>query len=186
MKIITTEDRLNKEIVLNLVLDLSIMDSMNELNREHMLSAIDHVKKHICDNDGGPFGACITLGDKIISLGRNTVLKDIDPTSHAEINAIHAATKTLNRIDLSNCTIYSTTEPCPMCFSAIHWARISQIVYGTNIDDVKKLGFHELDISNETLKKLGNSPIKISANFEREACEALLQYWQINSGQQTY
>jgi len=159
---------------------------MNEFKREYMLSAIDHVKTHICNNDGGPFGACITQGDKIISLGRNTVLRDTDPTCHAEINAIHAATTTLNRIDLSDCTIYSTTEPCPMCFSAIHWARIRQIVYGTNIQDVKKLGFHELEISNEKMKQLGNSPVKISADFEKDACEELLQYWQLHTAQQTY
>ena len=159
---------------------------MSKLKPEFMLTAIDHVKSHICNNDGGPFGACITLDDKIISLGRNTVLKDMDPTCHAEINAIHAATKTLGRIDLSDCTIYSTTEPCPMCFSAIHWARIEQIVYGTNIHDVKKLGFHELEISNETMKQLGNSPVKISAGFEKNACEELLHYWQSHSTQQTY
>lgn len=151
-----------------------------------MLSAIEHVKNHICDNDGGPFGACITQGDKIISLGRNTVLKDMDPVSHAEINAIHAATKILNRIDLSDCTIYSTTEPCPMCFSAIHWARIGHIVYGTNINDVKKLGFHELDISNKTMKQLGNSPVKITSDFEKDACIALLEHWHLNSNQQIY
>ena len=159
---------------------------MNELSPKYMLAAIDHVKAHICDNDGGPFGACITHGNKIISLGRNTVIKDVDPTCHAEINAIHAATKVLNRIDLSDCTIYSTTEPCPMCFSAIHWAKIGQIVYGTNIGDVKKLGFNELDISNETMKHLGKSPVKITAGFEKDACEALLDYWQQHSEQQIY
>lgn len=151
-----------------------------------MLSAIEHVKSHITDNDGGPFGACITLGNSIISLGRNTVLRDIDPTAHAEINAIHAATQTLKRIDLSDCVIYSTTEPCPMCFSAIHWARIGQIIYGTDINDVKKLGFHELEISNQKMKQLGKSPVNIVPDIEKKACEDLLKFWQRHSNQQTY
>jgi tRNA(Arg) A34 adenosine deaminase TadA len=154
--------------------------------QQYMLAAIKHVKSHICDNDGGPFGACITQGDKIISLGHNTVLRDTDPTAHAEINAIQTAAQRLNRIDLSDCTIYSTTEPCPMCFSAIHWARIGQIVYGTNIEDVKKLGFHELSISNQKMKQFGNSPVKIVGEIEKEACNDLLLYWQQHSKQQTY
>ena len=156
-----------------------------------MLAAVVHVKTHIANNDGGPFGACIvqndkTLGDKIISLERNTVLKDTDPTAHAEIKAIHAATKALKRIDLRDCTIYSTTEPCPMCFSAIHWANIRHIVYGSHIEDVKALGFRELSINNETMKQLSSSQIEISADVEKQACLDLLKYWQSHSNRAIY
>jgi len=155
-------------------------------NKQYMIAAIKQVKDRVADNVGGPFGACIVLKDQVISLGHNTVLEDVDPTCHAEINAIRTAAEKLGRYDLKGCVIYSTTEPCPMCFSAIHWANIDKIVYGTEIDDVKKLGFRELNIDNHTLKKLGNSNIEIVSGFEREACKEMLEYWQEHSKLKTY
>jgi len=155
-------------------------------DKSYMQAAIDAVKEHMPHNEGGPFGACIVKNGKIISIAHNSVLKDRDPTCHAEVNAIRQAAKVLNNFDLSGCSIYSTTEPCPMCFSAIHWANIGQIIYGTEIADVNALGFNELTISNVTMKKLGNSPVSIVPNFEREPCQQLLTFWQENSAQTTY
>lgn len=154
--------------------------------KQYMELAIERVKSHTLNNEGGPFGACIIKNGEIISVAHNTVLKDKNPTKHAEINAIAEACRKLNNYDLSDCIIYSTTEPCPMCFSAIHWANISHIIYGTNISDVQNLGFNELTISNETMKQLGHSPITISADFERDACCHLLEYWSLHSNAQTY
>ncbi|HEO64204.1 MAG TPA: nucleoside deaminase, partial [Candidatus Omnitrophica bacterium] len=81
-----------------------------------------------------PFGACIVKNGKVIVCQHNAVWQNTDITAHAEIAAIREACRKLNSIDLSGCTIYSTTEPCPMCFTAIHWAKISRIVYGTSIE----------------------------------------------------
>src|SRR5512146_1463170 len=97
---------------------------------------------------GGPFGAVIVRNGAILSAAANTVLKQKDPTCHAEINAIRAAAKKGGPF-LTGADIYSTTEPCPMCFAAIHWARLSHLVYGTAIADVAALGFNELTIGNE-------------------------------------
>ena len=80
-------------------------------------------------------------------------------------------------MDLSGCVIYSTAEPCPMCFSAIHWAGIGTIVYGASIADAKKAGFRELSISNETLKKLGKSLIRIHRDFMKDECRNLFKAW---------
>ena len=80
-----------------------------------MDKAIKEARKNLKTFDGGPFGACIVKGDRIIAVARNTVLKD-DATCHAEVNAIRMASKKLGTFDLSGCDIYSTTEPCPMCF----------------------------------------------------------------------
>jgi len=94
-----------------------------------------------------PFGACIVKDGKIISCEHNQVLMKIDITAHAEIMAIREACKVLGDADLSGCTIYTTCEPCPMCFSACHWARIDKIVYGAEIKDAKKAGFNEMEVS---------------------------------------
>jgi len=141
-----------------------------------MRSAIREAYKNLKRVDGGPFGACIVKGNKILAVSRNTVLKS-DATAHAEINAIRAASKRIGKFDLSGCTIYSTTEPCPMCFSAIHWARIDKLVYGTTISDVSKRGFNELKISVLKLKSLGKSKLRIHPDFLRDECRLLLGDW---------
>jgi tRNA(Arg) A34 adenosine deaminase TadA len=146
------------------------------MKKRFMRLAIQEAKRNFKDMQGGPFGACIVKNDKILAIARNSVLKK-DPTAHAEINAIRLAAKKLNSYDLSGCVIYSTTEPCPMCFSAIHWARIDTIVYGTGIADVKRRGFNELAISNIKMKTLGKSKVKVSANFLQDECRGLLEEW---------
>src|SRR6059058_3557562 len=80
-----------------------------------------------------PFGAVVVKGDRAITAAHNTVWRDGDPTAHAEVNAIRAATRLLGTIDLSGCTLYSTCEPCPMCLAASHWAKFDRVVYGAAI-----------------------------------------------------
>ncbi|MDD5614023.1 MAG: nucleoside deaminase [Candidatus Omnitrophica bacterium] len=122
-----------------------------------------------------PFGACIVRNEKVIACQHNLVWQDIDITAHAEIAAIREACRKLNSIDLSGCTIYSTTEPCPMCFTAIHWAKISRIVYGTSIEDAKRFGFSELLISNSDMKRSGNSDIEIIPGCLESECLRLFE-----------
>ena len=73
-----------------------------------------------------------------------------------------------------------------MCFAAIHWARIDGVIYGTNIEDVRVLGFHELDIANEQMKALGGSPVALHGSFMRRECLALLEQWSRLPGRQVY
>jgi tRNA(Arg) A34 adenosine deaminase TadA len=126
---------------------------------------------------GGPFGAVIVKNGRVLAVCRNTVLRDQDATSHAEIRAIRIASKKLESFDLSGCEIYSTTEPCLMCFAAIHWARIDRVSYGTTIADVAKIGFNELHVSNAQMKRLGHTRVKIQKGFLRDECRALLKAW---------
>jgi tRNA(Arg) A34 adenosine deaminase TadA len=114
-----------------------------------------------------PFEAVIVKGNKIIAEAHNTVWRDKDITAHAEINAIKKACKKLKTIDLTGCHIYSTCEPCPMCLSAIHWAKIEVIVFANTIGDSSEYGFNEILISNKTLKKLGHLQMFIISNFYR-------------------
>ncbi|MDD5585258.1 MAG: nucleoside deaminase [Candidatus Omnitrophica bacterium] len=143
-------------------------------NKKYMRLAIAYARKNLNSRCGGPFGACIVKGGKILALARNTVLKN-DPTAHAEINAIREAARKIRNYDLSNCQIYSTTEPCPMCFSAIHWARIDVCIYGTTIADVKKIGFNELRITSREMKRAGKSSIVLVPGFLKKECVGLLR-----------
>ena len=150
-----------------------------------MRLAIDKARQGI-KNEQSPFGVCITKNEEVISCVHNAVWESTDITAHAEILTIREACKKLNTVDLSGCVIYSTCEPCPMCFSACHWAKISTIVYGTRIEDARKLGFSELTISNENMKQLGNSPIEVVGNILREEGLELFKLWSEQENKRIY
>lgn len=133
-----------------------------------------------------PFGSCIVRGNTVVAVAHNTVLAKKDATNHAEMNAIRLACRKLKSHELEGCVVYSTTEPCPMCFSAIHWANASAIVYGTGIADVKRLGFSELTLSNRKMKREGHSDVRIKSGFMREDCLGLLEFWKSRKGKRTY
>jgi guanine deaminase len=133
-----------------------------------------------------PFGACIVKEGKIISCAHNRVWKKTDITAHAEMEAIRIACKKLKSIHLAGCVIYSTCEPCPMCFAACHWARISEIVYGAGIQDAQKIGFNELPVSNEFLKQTGQSPIQIRPGFLREENLELFKFFSEHHSERIY
>lgn len=154
-------------------------------DKPFMEMAIREARKNLRTLDGGPFGACIVRDGEVLAVARNTVLRN-DATAHAEVNAIRKACRRLGSHDLSGSTIYSTTEPCPMCFSAVHWARIGRIVHGTNIADAKRTGFHELVISDRRLKALGRSPIEIVGGFLRAECLELFEAWNALPGKRLY
>jgi len=154
-------------------------------NRVFMEMAIREARRNLRTLGGGPFGACIVRDGAVLAVARNTVLRN-DATAHAEVNAIRKACRGLGTYDLSGSVIYSTTEPCPMCFSAVHWARIEAIVFGTNIADARRTGFHELEISNRRLKALGRSPIEIIGGFLRPECIELFDAWNALPGKRLY
>lgn len=133
-----------------------------------------------------PFGACIARDGKVISCEHNRVWETTDITAHAEITAIREACRKLGSVDLSGCVIYSTTEPCPMCFSAIHWARIGKVVFGTGIADADEAGFNELAISNEHMREAGGSPVQIVRGFMRDECLELFREFARRPGKRTY
>jgi tRNA(Arg) A34 adenosine deaminase TadA len=153
--------------------------------RRFMDRAIREARRNLIRPDGGPFGACIVRDGRVVAAARNTVLKD-DATCHAEVNAIRKASKTLGTFNLSGCEIYSTTEPCPMCFGAIHWARIGTVCYGNGIRDAAKVGFHELRISNAQMKALGRSRITLVPGFMRAECLELFESWMALPGRKLY
>jgi guanine deaminase len=112
---------------------------------------IDMARMNV-EHDGGPFAAIIVKENVIISKATNTVTKDNDPTAHAEINAIRTAARTLKTHDLSDCTLYSSCEPCPMCLAACYWARINTIYYANSKERAKEAGFDDSKIYSEITK----------------------------------
>jgi len=146
-----------------------------------MRLAIDMARQAIADGQT-PFGAVITKNNSLIVAAHNVVWQTTDITAHGEVNAIRLACKKLNSIDLRGCTIYSSTEPCPMCFAAIHWAGIEKIVYAANIADAVHAGFNELPISNFDLKKMGNSAVQIVPDFMKKEAQDVFEEFIKNKG----
>ncbi|MDO8625387.1 MAG: nucleoside deaminase [Candidatus Diapherotrites archaeon] len=147
--------------------------------KDLMIRAVLEASKNLKSLDGGPFGAVIARKGRVLAVAHNTVLRTKDPSCHAEVNAIRLAARKLKSFDLSGGSeLFSTTEPCPMCFSAIHWARIDHVYYGTTIADVGKLGFNELAIPASRMKRLGQSRVKLTKGFLKTECAELLKRWK--------
>lgn len=136
---------------------------------EYMKKAICNAEKGMQNNEGGPFGAVIVdkMGN-IISNGNNRVIKQNDPTAHAEIVALREACEKLNTYDLSDYTIYTSCEPCPMCLSAIIWSNIKTIYYGCTKQDAGEIGFRD-DMIYEYLKGKNKDLLNLE-QMDREEC----------------
>ena len=135
---------------------------------------IMEAKRTMNENKGGPFGAVITDKDgNVISIASNLVLEKHDPTAHAEIMAIRKAGEKLGTHDLSGCTMYATGYPCPMCLSAIIWANIKKVYYGTNLKDAENIGFRDDFIYNY----LNNKDTKVLdiENISHDECLELFK-----------
>ena len=120
---------------------------------KYMEIAKELSEENLITNVGGPFGACIVKDNQIIGKGSNHVLKNNDPTAHAEITAIRDACKNINSYDLSGCELYTTCYPCPMCLSAIIWSNIKTVYYGNTKEDAANIGFRD-DYIYEYIKNM--------------------------------
>ncbi|MFH0834594.1 MAG: nucleoside deaminase [Patescibacteria group bacterium] len=141
-----------------------------------MQIAIAEAELGLRRKDGGPFGAVIIRRGKIVARAHNQVLKNSDPTCHAEMQAIRAAAKKLKRFDLSDCEIYSSCEPCPMCLGAIHWAKMRKLYFGATRSDAAKIGFDDKFIYDVILGAAKKKQVKIT-KIARKECLAPFQKW---------
>lgn len=147
--------------------------------------AFGEAEKGMKKGDGGPFGAVIVKDGEIISKAHNEVVVSHDPTAHAEILAIRRASEKLGRFDLSDCEIYSSCEPCPMCFSAIHWAKMKQCFFGCTKEDAADIGFDDAFIYDV----LKGKPVKAQVEFiqiDRNECLAAFRYWDKMDAKTSY
>ncbi len=122
---------------------------------EYMKIAKELSDENLRTNVGGPFGACIVKDGKIIGKGSNHVLSNNDPTAHAEIMAIRDACRNINSYDLSECELYTSCYPCPMCLSAVIWSNIKKVYYGNTKEDAANIGFKDAFIY-EFINKIEN------------------------------
>ena len=123
---------------------------------EYMKIAKELANDNLRTNAGGPFGACVVKEGKIIGRGSNHVLTNNDPTAHAEVMAIRDACKNINSYDLSDCELYTSCYPCPMCLSAIIWANIKKVYYGNTKEDAADIGFRD-DFIYEFIENLSEN-----------------------------
>jgi tRNA(Arg) A34 adenosine deaminase TadA len=140
---------------------------MHDLTK-YMRMAIDLANQNIL-NGGGPFGAILVRNDEVIGTGANQVTNRNDPTAHAEILAIREASQHLNNYNLSDCTLYTTCEPCPMCLGAIYWARIPHVYYGNNRQDAADIGFDDDFIYKEIHTPIQKRSILMQPLLSEEA-----------------
>ncbi|MDY0024136.1 MAG: nucleoside deaminase [Candidatus Izemoplasmatales bacterium] len=152
---------------------------MKKNHNELMQMAIDEARRTMNLDFGGPFGALVIDKDnKVIAVSSNTVLKDHDPTAHAEINAIRKATQALNTHDLSGCTLYTTAYPCPMCLGAIIWSNIKKVYYGCIESDADEIGFRDDFIYKFIENKRQDLSILDLEEKERQTCLTLFKEYQ--------
>jgi len=141
------------------------------MSKEFMKRAIELSIKSV--NSGtGPFGAVLVKDNQIIAEGFNKVTTSNDPTSHAEIVAIRMACKVLNNFNLEGCDLYTTCEPCPMCLSAIYWARINKIYYANTRVDAQKIDFSDAMIYEELNKTIKDRKIPMHQMMRDDALKA--------------
>ena len=163
---------------------------MKHTNNNQLIKiAIQIAHDSVHNHKGGPFGAIIVKDNKIIGRGANRVTADNDPTAHAEVNAIRDACKNIQSFSLSGCTLYCSSEPCPMCLSAIYWARIEQVFFANTCQQAAMIGFDDQFIYKElslphARKQLSISQLSDACVLEKAA--AVFQEWDNSEFKQTY
>ena len=135
--------------------------------------------------DGGPFGAVVARGEEVISTGTNRVTASGDPTAHAEIVAIRRAAEALGTYDLSGCTIYASTEPCPMCLAAVWWARLDGIVFAADRHAAAAAGFDDAAIYKEVASDRDVRSLPCRQELAEEG-DAPFRAWAANPDRKHY
>ena len=134
---------------------------------------------------GGPFGAVVVRGDKIVGRGWNQVTSTNDPTAHAEVVAIREACRRLKTFVLEGCELYTSCEPCPMCLSAIYWSRLDRLFYGNTRRDAAKIDFDDDLIYREVALPIHRRKLVMRPLLRKEALAAFRE-WQEKSDKIAY
>lgn len=141
-----------------------------------MRLALDKAREGV-DQGQQPFGACLVKDGVVLACLSNRVLASGDVTAHPEIQAVRDACQALHSTDLTGCVLYATCEPCAMCFTAAHFASVTQIIFGARLEDARRFGFGRFPVPNAILKELAQSPMKVVGDYLREESLALMQHW---------
>jgi guanine deaminase len=131
------------------------------MNKAFIETTIKMARENVKNGLGGPFAAIVVKDNQIISRGANSVTKINDPTAHAEIEAIREASRKLDNFDLSGCELYSSCEPCPMCLSAIYWARIDKVYFAAGKQQAAEAGFDDAFIYEQLALPINERSIQM-------------------------
>jgi len=142
------------------------MTKQDEIFMKH---AISLAQEGVDANAGGPFGCVIVKDNKIIAEGYNKVTSTNDPTAHAEVVAIRKACEVVGSFQLDDCTVYTSCEPCPMCFGAIYWARPKMVYFAADKVDAAKIDFDDQFIYDELDKDFEDRSIKFVRLLRKDA-----------------
>ena len=149
---------------------------MNEKMDNYFKLAAEATIKGIDNNEGGPFGATIVRDGEVVVAVGNTMMRDTDPSAHAEMVAVREACKKLETMDLSDCEIYATCEPCPMCVSVIIWSGIKKVYYANTAKDADEKGFTDMHLRSYLNGK--DKSVLDMVNVEKRAdCDHLFDYF---------
>jgi guanine deaminase len=144
----------------------------NQDHEKFMAMAISYSERNVKDGLGGPFGAVVVRDGEIIAGSGNRVTSSNDPTAHAEVSAIRLACTALNTFDLKGCVIYTSCEPCPMCLSAIYWARLDKVYFANTKVDAADIGFDDNFIYQELDKPVEARSLPVVQMMRDEALGA--------------
>lgn len=153
--------------------------------QQYLQHAINLALEHSADGMHGPFGAVVVKDGKIIGEGWNQVVETRDPSAHAEIISIRQASQAIEDFDLEGATLYTSCEPCPMCFAASYWANIAKIVYASSKNDAAKAGFDDAFIYEEINKDQNDRSVDFVQILEDEGRE-VFEAWDKNPNKKMY
>ena len=141
--------------------------------------ALQEARQGVEQGDGAPFGACMVNKGQVIAVAHDTVLKEKDATCHAEMNVIRIASKQLATYQLNSCIIYCTSEPCPMCLSAIHWSGVKQCYFIADRTCAAEYGFDDKLLYDELIKPISKRAMFImqQAELYRDVMN-LFEFWK--------
>jgi len=156
------------------------------MDREALMRrAIALSRQHMAANAGGPFGAVIARDGEIVAEGWNQVTSTNDPTAHAEMVAIRHACTTLGTFRLDDCEIYTSCEPCPMCLSAVYWARLPRLFYANSRSDAAAIGFDDALIYDQVALPIDQRSIPMQRLLAEDA-GAVFRDWATKSDKVRY
>lgn len=142
-----------------------------------MLEAIRLSRQALRRGQGGPFGAVVVKGNRIVGRGSNRVTSANDPTAHAEVNAIRDACRRLKTFRLDECDLYTSCEPCPMCLAAIYWARVRRVFYANTRRDAAGINFDDALIYREVARPIRRRKLPMIQCLRDQAIE-VFQEWE--------
>lgn len=157
----------------------SVRQKISDADRKYMGEAIQLMRNAgVVDKTGGPFGAVIVRNGEVLAATGNSVLRDNDPSAHAEVNAMRAACKKVGSPNLEGAVMFSSCEPCPMCYSTAYWARLEKIYYAAAWSDYADL-FDDYNISVDLEKSYAKRAVKVEQMMQQDAQKVWLEYREL-------